>query len=117
MKSGWTICLHSHEEADTGMFAHAGHAVQEGCKVLVIKANDTDVAIIAIATLPSLQELGLQKLLVAFGQGSHLIGIPIHDIVTTFGPEKTNGILFFHAFSGCVINAFSVCDIVFAFRW
>ena len=49
-------------------------------------------------------------------KGSHLIWIPIHDIVTTIGPEKTNGILFFHAFSGCVFNAFIVCDIVSAFR-
>ena len=41
----------SHEEADTGTFVHARHAVQEGYKVLMIKANDTDVVIIAIATL------------------------------------------------------------------
>ena len=52
----------SHEEVDTGMFVHARHVVQEGYKVLMIKANDTDVVIIAIATLPFLQELSLQKL-------------------------------------------------------
>ena len=43
----------------------------------------------------------MQKLWVAFGQGSHLRWIPIHNIVATIGPEKTKGILFFHAFSGC----------------
>ena len=91
----------SHEEADRRVFVLARHAVQEGYKVLMIKANDTDVVIIAKATLPSLQELGLQKLWVAFGQGTHLRWIPIHDIVATIGPEKTNGMLFFHAFSGC----------------
>jgi len=73
----------------------------------MIKANDTDVVVIAISILSSLQELGLQKLWIAFGQGKHLKWIPIHDIVPEIGPEKTNGILFFHAFTGCdVVSAF-----------
>ena len=73
----------------------------------MIKANDTDVVVIAISTLPSLQELGFEKLWIAFGQGTHLRWIPIHDIVSTIGPEKTIGILFFHTFSGCdVMSAF-----------
>ena len=63
MKSGChDISPCSHEEADTGMCVHARHVVQEGYTVPMIKANDTDVVIIAIATLPSLQELSLQKL-------------------------------------------------------
>ena len=52
----------SHEEADTRIFLHARHAVEEGKKVLMIKENDTDVVVIAISKLPFLQELGLQKL-------------------------------------------------------
>ena len=97
----------SHEEADTRIFVHAKHAVMEGNQTLMIKANDTDVVVIAISILPSLQELGLQKLWIAFGQGKHLKWIPIHDIVSSIGPEKTSGILFFHAFTGCdVVSAF-----------
>ena len=34
--------------------------------------------------------------------------LPIHDIAKCIGPDKTHGLLFFHAFSGC--------DIVSAFR-
>lgn len=98
----------SHEEADTRIFVHARHALMEGNQTLMIKANDTDIIVIAIYILPSLQELGLQKLWIAFGQGTHLKWIPIHDIISTLGPEKTSGILFFHAFTGC--------DIVSAFR-
>ena len=94
----------SHKEADTRIFVHARHAVMQ---TLMIKANDTDVVVLAISILPSLQELGLQKLWIAFGQGSYLKWIPIHDIVSTIGPEKTSGILFFHAFTGCdVVSAF-----------
>ncbi len=65
----------------------------EGYQTLMIKVNDTDVVVIAISILPSLQELGLQKLWIAFGQGKHLKWIPIHDIVSAIGPEKTSGIL------------------------
>ena len=57
--------------------------------------------------LSSLQELGLQKLWIVFGQGAHLKWIPIHEIVPVIGPEKTSGILFFHAFTGCdVVSSF-----------
>ena len=97
----------SHEEADTRIFVHAWHAVMEGSETLMIKANDTDVIVIAIYILSSLQELGLQKLWIAFGQGAHLKWIPIHEIVPVIGPEKTSGILFFHAFTGCdVVSSF-----------
>ena len=68
----------SHEEADTRIFVHARHAVMEGNQTLMIKANDTDVVVIAISMLSTLQELGLQKLWIAFGQGTHLKWIPIH---------------------------------------
>ena len=97
----------SHEEVDTRIFVHARHAVMEGSETVMIKANDTDVIVIAIYILSSLQELGLQKLCIAFGQGAHLKWIPIHEIVPVIGPEKTSGILFFHAFTGCdVVSSF-----------
>ena len=95
----------SHEEADTCIFVHARHAAMEGNKALVIKANDTDVLVIAIATLPSLQELGLQKMWITFGQGSSLRCIAVHDITSAIGPEKMRGLFFFHAFTGCDVTS------------
>ena len=53
------------------IFVHAKHALMEGNQTLMIKANDTDV-VVAISILLSLQELGLQKLWIAFSQGKHL---------------------------------------------
>ena len=44
------------------MFVHARDATSQGSKSITIKANDTDVVVIAVSTMPSLQELGLQKL-------------------------------------------------------
>lgn len=96
-----------HEEADTRIFVHATDATLEGSKSLVIKANDTDVVVIAVSTLPSLQRLGLQNMWIAFGQGASARWIPVHEVVTAIGPEKTSGLLFFHAFTGCdVVSSF-----------
>ena len=97
----------SHEEADSHIFVHTKHAVMEGNQTLMIKTNDIDVVVVAVSILPSLQELGLQNLWIAFGQGKHLKWIPIHDIVSVISPEKTSVILYFHAFTGCdVVSVF-----------
>ena len=97
----------SHEEADTRIFVHARHATEKGSKVLMVKASDTDVLVIAVSVLPALQEIGLQQLWIAFGQGQHLRWIPVHDLCLSLEPEKSRGILFFHAFAGCdVVSSF-----------
>ena len=97
----------SHEEADTRIFVHARDATQDGCKSLIIKANDTNVVIIAVSVLPSLQQLGLQSMWIDFGQGANARWIPVHDLLSAIGPEKARGILYFHAFTGCdVVSAF-----------
>ena len=96
----------SHEEADTRIFIHARHATMEGNKALVMKANDTDVLVIAIATQSPLQELGLQKMWIMFGRGSRLRCIAVHDITSAIGPEKMRGLLFVHTFTGCDVTSF-----------
>lgn len=53
----------SHEEADTRIFVHARQAVEEGCKSILIKANDTEVLIKVVSVMPTLQEIGLQQLM------------------------------------------------------
>eukprot|EP00058_Branchiostoma_floridae_P021206 XP_002606696.1 hypothetical protein BRAFLDRAFT_72537 [Branchiostoma floridae] len=97
----------SQEEADTRIFVHARHAVQEGSKVLMVKASDTDILVIALSVLPLIQQFGLLQLWVAFGQGYNLRWFPIHDLYFSIGMEKSKGILFFHAFTGCdVVSGF-----------
>ena len=60
-----------------------------------------------IHVMPSLQELGLERMWIAFGQGTSSRWIPVHEIVSQIGPEKTRGMPFFHAFIGCdVVSAF-----------
>ena len=82
-------------------------ATQDGCKSLIIKANDIDVVIIAVSVLPSLQQLGLQSMWIDFGQGANARWIPVHELLSAIGPEKASGILYFHSFTGCdVVSAF-----------
>lgn len=97
----------SHEEADSRIFVHARHATADGSKSITIKANDTDILVIALSIFPSLQDLGLQQLWVAFGHGQSLRWIGVHDLYNRVGPDKTKGILFFHTFTGCdTVSAF-----------
>ena len=72
----------------------------------MIKASDTDVPVTAVSVRPALQEFGLQRLWIAFGQGWNPRWIPVRDLNPSLGSEKTRGILFFHAFTGCdVVSA------------
>jgi len=91
------------EEADPRIFVHARHVAKDGSKALMIKANDTDVVVIAIIlfVMKSLNEPGqLEKMWIAFGQGGNFRLIPVHTVVNTIGPEKASGLPFFHAFAG-----------------
>ena len=77
-----------------------------GNKTVILKANDTDVNVIAIASLGTQQQLGHHELWVMFGQGPTLRWIAIHDIVKVIGPtSKQSGLLFFHAFTGCDVTS------------
>ena len=98
----------NHEEADTRIFLHVRQAVAAGGhKHVIIKANDTDILVIAVSMFPMLCEIGIEKLWISFGQGDNHRWIPVHDICQEIGMEKSKGILFFHAFTGCdVVSAF-----------
>ena len=98
----------THEEADTRIFLHAWNAARDGHKSLMIEANDTDTVVIALSLMSSFTAMGLEKMWVIYGKGEHTRWIPIHDLASSLGQEKTEGILFFHAFSGCdVVSAFN----------
>ena len=74
----------------------------------MIEANDMDIVVIAISLMLSFAATGLKKMWVAVGKGEHRRWIPIHELVSAIGPEKTTGMLFFHAFTGCdVVSSFN----------
>ena len=75
--------------------------------ILKVYQNIPPILVIALSIFPSLQDLGLQQLWVAFGHGVSLRWIGVHDLYHVIGPVKTKGIRFFHAFTGCdTVSAF-----------
>ncbi|RXN31429.1 hypothetical protein ROHU_004760 [Labeo rohita] len=97
----------NHEEADSRIFTHALHATKQQIKSVLIKACDTDILVVAVNVFATLQDAGLEKIWIEFGQGQSIRWLPIHDMVVNLGPEKSSGMLFFHAFTGCdVVSAF-----------
>ena len=88
----------SHEEADTRMMLHVFHAVNSGYNKIMIRTVDTDVVVLAINFQ---QRHPVMELWVAFGTGKNLRYIAVHELVSSLGPERAQGILFFHAFTGC----------------
>lgn len=87
-----------HEEADTWLFVHAADAVKEGHQRIMIRTVDTDVVILAISIIPT---LNVTELWVAFGTGRHLRYIPTHLIALSLGPVKSKVLPMFHAYTGC----------------
>ena len=77
-------------QADSRIFVHAKHATK-GSETIMIKANDSDILVIALSIFPSLQELGLQQLWVTLGHGVSLRWIGVHELYRVIGPVKTKG--------------------------
>ena len=95
----------SHEEADYRMILHAHDAYLKGYRKVLISANDTDVVVIAVAAVSALEGL---ELWVTFGRGQNVIYIPTHEIARKLGHQRSQGLLFLHAITGCdTVSAFN----------
>lgn len=89
------VAPYSHEKADTMIFVRVRNAAEEGSKVIMVKASDSDVLVVSVSVFPGLQEHGLHQLCIEYGQGRNLRWIPVHDICLSVGREKNSGFLFF----------------------
>lgn len=65
----------------------------------MIEANDTDIVVISLSLMSPFTAMGMEKVWIAYGKAEHTRWIPIHDLASSLGPEKPEGILFFHVFS------------------
>ena len=88
----------SHEEADTRLFLRLTDAVKKGYKKLLVRTVNTDVVVVAIATLNRTKP---DELWVAVSTGMHFWFIPIHEVAAAFGPRKSATLPLFHALTGC----------------
>ena len=64
----------------------------------MVVATDTDVLVLAIAMSVELPGV---ELWLAFGHGKNFRYIPAHQIAYNLGMSNSNGILFFHDYTGC----------------
>ena len=69
-----------------------------GYRKLLVHTVDTDVVVVAIATLNRTKP---DELWVAFGTGGHFRFIPIHEVAAAVGPRKSANLPLFHAITGC----------------
>ena len=83
----------SQEEADSRIFVHVKDMAQNRHAKVMICTVDTDVVVIAVAKF---LQIGLQELWVA-----RCRCIAVHQIVSSIGAEKSQALVFFHAFTGC----------------
>ena len=85
-----------HEEADTRMILHLGDAFHKGFRKVLLRTVDTDMVVLSVAAVTKLDILW-----VAFGTGKNFRYIPVHEIVASIGPYKSQALPFFHAYTGC----------------
>ncbi len=72
----------------------------------MVRANDTDVVILAVSIYHKLNNL--TELWVSFGAGNNLQYIAVREIAESLGPLKSKALTVFHAFTGCdVVSCFA----------
>ena len=86
------------EEADGRLLFHVADAARCGHTNVTIRSVDTDVVVLAISLFT---QINIPDLWIAFGTGKDFRYLPIHEIVNSLGPAKTDSLLFFHSFTGC----------------
>ena len=95
----------SNEEADTRLFLHVADAVKKGYMKLLVRTVDTDVVVVAIATLNRTKP---DELWVVLGTGGHFRFISIHEVAVSVGPRKSTTLPLFHALTGCdIVSSFA----------
>jgi len=86
------------------MMVHMSDAIGKGHKSAMIRTTDTDVIVLAVSMVVSLD---LNELWVSYGTGkSHKI-LPAHLFAKPLGTSKSKCLPVFHALTGCVTSLFT----------
>ena len=91
-----------HDESDTRTMVHLTHAVQNGCKKLVLSTVDSDVVVLSIYAFSVLrQEYPDLQFWVIVGPPKKQSVYHIGQIFENLGEQKCKALPFFTAFTGC----------------
>ena len=80
------------------MLLHVEDAVRQGYSKVSIRTVDTDVVVLAVTAAG---RLDIDELWVAFGTGNNFRFLAAHEMAAALGPNKCQGLPFFHAVTGC----------------
>ena len=80
------------------MLLHVEDAATHGYTKVLICTVDTDVVVLAVTAAG---RLNIDELWVAFGTGKNFRFLAAHEMAIALGPEKCQGLPFFHTFTGC----------------
>ena len=80
------------------MILHLADAVSDGFHKILQRTVDTDIVVLAVAAAAA-AKMNIQELWVAFGMGRNFRYIPIHEIVASIGPSKSQALTMFHGYS------------------
>ena len=93
----------SHEEADTRMMVHVVDAIGNSHKLIVIRTAGTDVVVLAVAGLVT---VNLEELWVSYGTGKSHKVLLTHLFAKALGTSKSRYLPLFHALMGCDTTSF-----------
>ena len=92
---GKQIIVTKGEEADTRTMVHIADAVQDGHQSVMIRSTDTDVVVLAVAAVATLEDL--KELWVSYGTGKNHQILPANLFAKTLGLTKSKCLPIFHA--------------------
>ena len=92
----------NHEEADTRIFLHLEDAVKAGYNKVLICTVDTDVVVLAVA---SVQRLSDVELWITFGTGMSFLSLPVHELVHAL-TSAVHCLPMFHTFTQFDIHSY-----------
>ena len=88
------------EEADTRVFLHALHAAKSHIGTVVVKADDTDIAVIGLRLVPQFSLYGA-NIYIKVGTQNRIKHFNLTEMHAKLGTPICNALLGFHALTGC----------------
>ena len=77
---------------------HTLHASSNGYKKIKIRSNDTDVIVLGVSVVNTIDA---EELWIMHGSGKNIQNVPAHAIATSLGVDKSTSLPMFHALTGC----------------
>ena len=89
------------------MMLHAAHGNQQGHERIVIRTTHTDVVVISQALF---MKKCIQQLWIPLGTGKDFRYIAIHEMGSSFSPQRKSSFLFFYALSRCDTRSLEIME-------